>query len=364
MERSSMEKQQIGLLTFYHVLNYGALLQCFALQETIKELAGNCTIIPYKCPRLTENDRLISFQKLNPKTIAKWISQGYGTYKKKQAFLNFSRKYLNLPKQMLWDNYETIIVGSDQVWNLTLTGNDYTYFLENMKCRKIAYAASFGEDHIPSYMEKRLINGIKGFSKISFREKITCQYLDSFGIVSSAVADPVFLPDIKIWHHLADQASTSRPEHYILVYCVEKSEEVFSYAYKLSRKYQYPVIYLNQNFFFKKKGFIYKRGASPIDFLSYIREADFIVTNSFHGTAFSILFEKQFASDALWHGSVNKRLNQLLSTAGLENRTIQILTKSSQIEGDSICYEAPQKALARQRAYSIEYLKNALGDSI
>ena len=359
-----MEKQRIGLLTFYHVLNYGALLQCYALQETIKKLAGNCSIIPYQCPRLTENDRLISIRKLNPATIAKWISQGYGTHKKRQAFINFSEKYLNISKQNLWNEYETIVVGSDQVWNLTLTGHDYTYFLENVKCKKIAYAASLGEDDILPGVEDRFVKGIKGFDKISFREKSTCEYLNTYGISSSVVADPVFLPDIKTWNHLADQVSTSRPEHYILVYCVEKSDSVFSYAYKLSQKYQYPVIYLNQNFFFKKKGFIYKRGVSPSEFLSYIREADFVVTNSFHGTAFSILFERPFAADSLWHGSINKRLTQLLHTVGLENRTIQSLLKNNDKTGDSDCYISPQKILTNQRALSIEYLRKALGDSI
>jgi hypothetical protein len=355
-----MREDKVGLLTFHHVLNYGAVLQCFALQEVIKDIYGNCTVIPYECKKLSENDKLIKRGHITLIQIAKAFSQGYGNCRKRKKFRGFIETYLNLDASVNWDNFETIIVGSDQVWNLILTDNDYTYLLEHINCKKIAYAASMGENDIRLDDRERLFGDIRNFDSVSLRESVACELLAQHDIETKEVLDPVFLLDRRKWESLAMKVKISMPKHYILVYCVEKSQEVFSYARTISEKYEYPIIYLNQNMFFKEKNFSYRRGTSPIDFLQYIYRADFIITNSFHGTAFSIIFHKKFACDLAWHKRENKRLANLLKKIDLEQRSISCLrSENNGIEAE-INYIRVKEKLSGYIDNSKEFLKKAL----
>ncbi len=347
-----------GLLTFHHVLNYGAILQCFALQESIVGIGGSCKVIPYECQRLLENDRILKKGFPKPVQMAKYISQGYGTGRKKRNFRKFAEQYLDLADSVRWEEFDRIVVGSDQVWNLSLTGMDYTYMLENADCQKIAYAASFGEAPVPKSEEGRLMKAIRQFDSLSMRERASCEMLRSRGIDAAEVVDPVLLMEECRWSDLAARSAVERPKHYILIYCVEKSQEVFRYARKVSEAFGYPIVYLNQNLLFREKDFIYRRGVSPGQFLAWIREADFIVTNSFHGTAFSVIFEKKFASDTQWHGGENQRMVNLLEKLHLKGRAIQCLPEDD-IDRE-IDYKTVKKQLYECRSQSRDYLRKAL----
>lgn len=351
---------KVGILTFYHVMNYGAVLQCYALQNVINEYTGKCTVIPYVCKKLKENEKLLKFNNFSPINIAKLMSQGWGNKKKRYAFNRFISQYMKVDKVINWQAYDTIVVGSDQVWNISLTDKDYKYFLEDISCKKIAYAASLGESYIPEEEKERVLSAIQGFDAVSFRERDTVNLMNANGIEAIEVVDPVLLLEETKWIDLSECCEEKLPDKYILIYCVEKSTTVFKYARKIAEQYGLPIIYLNQNLFFKEKGFIYKRGISPIGFLSYIRNAEFVITNSFHGTAFSIIFEKQFASDIVWHGIPNKRIRNLLKTVKLENRAIEYLELENENISTKINYKDVKDRLNISRMKSKEYLEKQL----
>lgn len=344
--------RKIGILTFHNVMNYGAVLQCYALQKVINKRYGNCAVIPYVNKQLAWNDKPVHLTPFNVKTIAKTVSQGLGNLKKRKAFDVFLSEYLQMGDTSNLANYTDIVVGSDQVWNVNLTNNDYTYFLEDYNRNKYAYAASFGEDDIPEDALKRIKEDVSRFAAVSVREQAAWQVLNKEKIESQVVIDPVLLLEEGEWKKTVTN-SQAHKEKYILVYCVEKSKRVFDYARRLSDRTGLKIYYLNQNMFFKEKGFIYKRGVSPIEFLNYIQDAEYIVTNSFHGTAFSIIFEKKFAVDTIWHGEKNIRISNLLSMFELNDRDMNSLNENI---GQEIDYTSVKVVLVEKRKLAQQFL--------
>lgn len=357
--------QKIGILTFHQVANYGAVLQCFALKKTIEDLGMQCDVINYKCKQLEKNESIIKWNKHFAISLMKFLSQGVGTKNKRRAFDRFLKIRCNIEIAHEVDGsqlyYHTYITGSDQVWNLKLTNNDFTYFLENIHdAKKIAYAASFGENAIIKEYEERILKDIQCFDYVSVREIQAKEYLQQKEIYSELVCDPVFLLSQSEWVKLLDN-SKLESEKFLLLYCIEKDEKTFEFARKIASAQNLKVIYINQNFFFKEKGFTYKRGIGPEEFLWYLYNAEIVVTNSFHGTSFSIIFHKSFITDIWWRGKENQRIKSLLHCAGLSHRTIDTMEKNLNVFEDLIDYKEVDEKITLLRKKSLDFLWHAIG---
>lgn len=318
--------KKVGLLTFHQVANYGAVLQCYALRQMIEQEGYQCDIIPYSCNKLKENEKLIKFNGNVLVSLVKSFSQLYGNIKKRRTFDEFLKEYCgmnNIVQSVISWNYDEIVVGSDQVWNLKLTNYDFMYLLKEINCnKKISYAASLGEDFLTKEEVEQLVVHIHEFEFVSVRENSAKKLLNENGIKVDVVSDPVLVFGKNGWMNFIDEdVKIKKP--YILIYVIEKSKTVFDYARFVAKELGADIVYLNQNLIKEYADFIYIRGASPRKFLNYIFHADFIVTNSFHGTSFSMIFGKKFAVDKEWHGKENVRVNELLNKLDLENRTIQ-----------------------------------------
>lgn len=354
--------KKIGLLTFHQVTNYGAVLQCYALRKKILHLNYECNIIPYSCSQLRMNEKIMNISKNPVVSMAKTISQYSGNIRKRASFDTFLREKCGMKditsEEVNWD-YDAIVVGSDQVWNIKLTNYDLTYFINNNDtCKKISYAASFGENNFEFSDLEKLNPYLERFDSISVREKYAKKILNSICINdSTVVCDPVLLLEKEEWLQFIEKERKVQ-EPYILVYCIEKSKTVFEYARKKSKELGAKILYLNQNIIRENKDFTYIRGASPSEFLNYIYHAEFVVTNSFHGTAFSIVFNKKFAVDKFWHNRENLRVNEILEKFNLMYRTIQSLNEEK-IAVDWN-YNAVIKKLNQIRRESQEYLVCAL----
>lgn len=357
--------KRIGILTFHQVANYGAVLQCYALRRVLQENGYKGEVIPHVCKKLEQNEKLLRLNKDFPVQFIKWVSQLNGTRKKRREFDLFLKEHcgMNVIKSNAeFSKYDTVIVGSDQVWNLRLTDKDYVYLLEGVdNVNKIAYAASFGEEQVPIEEVNRLAKNVRDFDYVSVRENAGKQFLLDQGLESQLVCDPVLLLKVNNWIELAKSIDFKEKEPYVLVYCIEKSTEVFNLAKKIAKEKGCKVIYLNQNMLFKEKGLEYRRGVGPITFLQYLYHAEYVVTNSFHGTSFSIMFEKQFATDLLWHGKKNVRVNQLLEMTQLTHRTIQnIKLDDDKALYTPIKYDTAKEKLSEIRMNSKEFLLQAL----
>ncbi len=332
---------KIGILTFHYVDNYGAVLQTYALYRYLTSLGCTVEIIDYN----NSSHRKKSTKKLSLIRTAIWSNIRkliFGT-KKHEGFELFRINKLNISSQkqintklemidFLKDGkFDYIFVGSDQVWNPKITGADSSYLLDidNLPIQRVAYAASIGKSSVDNEWLKRLVEQIKGYKAVSVREKTAVNVIKMAGYDRkiSVVADPVFLLDSTLWSEVAAQDDI--PSNYILCYIMPGDNlietNIEQTAKLMSKEHGLKLVFLGRREYkyFKKDGedYIY---ASPELFLELFKNAGMILTNSFHGTAFSIIFQKNFYSFVNTNLSPERQLGSriidLLEICGLSSR--------------------------------------------
>lgn len=360
---------KIGILTFHRAVNYGASLQAYALKKYIEKQKLDVEIVDYRC-KYIEDLYNNPFSKGNSfkgklKNILTWKIQK----KRNEKFDIFIKEYLKCEEKTSLFNkndlkekekeLDKIIVGSDQVWSTFCTNNDTSYYLDFVEnnAKKFSYAASFGiakEEYSNNESLKKLISD---FSGVSVREKVAYDLLKKVnGIESSVCLDPTFLLEKSEWEQLT---RTVNEEKYILVYSLSMPEAIVKYAEKMAKEKNIKVIYftLNNLFSLKKQNNVIT--GSPLDFISYLSNAEYVITNSFHGTAFSLIFNKDFT--VLKNANKNhdnSRLENILSIAGTEERMI---TEGEMIFFDKkINYNIVNKNIKNELEKSKEYLRKIL----
>lgn len=359
---------KIGILTYSDTRNYGAVLQAYALCRTINELGSECEIIDYKCEAITERYRIKKLREQNSiKGIIKYLLTINMEKNRKVIFDKFHRERYKLSNRSYDMNsikesnsyYDKFISGSDQVWNLELSGMDYTYFLDFAKENKgkYSYAASFGSAKIDENNKSKLQKLIERFDDISIREyqgaKIVKSLIDKN---VTTVLDPTFLLNKAQWSEIIESAKVI--EDYILVYVISTPTYLFEFVKNLSKATGYKVIYINEKPL-NKMGMENVRTATPEEFLGYIKNAKYVVTTSFHGMAFSINFEKNFFYETSRDvNAPNSRLENLSQILGLKDREI-INGKNDNINLD-INYEKVRENLNKEIEKSLNYLKEII----
>lgn len=303
----------VGILTFHNATNYGAILQTYALQRALTKEGVNSEIIDYRCPAITAAHK-IRMKGLN--FVSFLIKK-----KTKKSFDRFYENEIRHSSPIAdiesADGYESIIVGSDQVWNMNLTGNDFSFFLENINVKKYSYAASIGDCSFDKKDIKERIKAALGqFEKISVRESTTADYLketivDCSGKVS-VHPDPVLLLSKEEWMEVADYQPR---KDYILVYVLgPKRKELIEKAREIAKEQSLPILWVSDSLR-KYKGVRNIRNVSPEKFVGLLARSSYIVTNSFHGTVFGVLFQKKM-SVLGWNG---RRMEDLLDFVGIKN---------------------------------------------
>ena len=268
-------------------------------------------------------------------------------------------------KQILND-FDYIVCGSDQIWNISEKVDDKSicYFLNcNGNFKKISYAASFGDNIIEVEKQKeKFIPLLKDFSNISVRENDAKEFLKLNGIDSELTIDPTLLLDKMEWNNIAKDLEINEP--YILYYSVNSRQYSIDITKKISKKMNgIKVINLVLHPKSGLSGFEYKIDCNPEEFLALVKNAKMICTNSFHGTVFSIIFEKPFIAMFDMHdGQMIKeeRKYTLLKELGLESR---IYTVKSKIDVEKILdtdYKESKKKLDDLKRKSLEYIKESL----
>lgn len=209
-------------------------------------------------------------------------------------------------------DYDVLITGSDQVWNLNLTNNDFSYFLDfaadNVK--KIGYAVSVGDINCVNL--ERAIHEIRKFFAISVREKSFLEYAKQrYDVTVTLCADPTILAGRSVFEKIASKRLNKNK--YIFCFLMESKPGIMEVAEKIAKETGYEII-TNKT---SAKYFVH---SSPNDFLSWVKNAEIVLTDSFHGTVFSILFGKQFISDRYdGEKNVKIRIKDLLIILGIED---------------------------------------------
>lgn len=339
-----------GILTFHKSRNYGAVLQAYALCSVLNELEIETNIIDYSCQSIEEKLKL-----WNPsKNLIKSILQFIFRFHKKKAFDSFEKKYLKKSQTIkkgefvgFLNRYDAVIVGSDQVWNEKIIDNDNAYFLSEISTGKIAYAVSAGDTIEISY---DAVNYIKQFDAISVREKKLQEYLARRNLESYICCDPTILAGVDCFEQIV--APPIKQKGYVFVFMIWDSATLLNNARNFAKAKGLDVISSKGSINF----FLHCR---PEEFLSWIKNATYIFTNSFHGTVFSLLYHKKFISSICKkNGEKNLRIQELLNNIGccssiLTDENCQV---ENIIEPD---YNLIDQSLQDIRSKSLDYIKNS-----
>lgn len=357
---------KVYTITCQHAKNYGAVLQTYALAKYLDSCGHNVEVIDYVPNYLNQS-----------LTSKKWafnfirsVIQFPDRFKGEKVFGKFLSEFIPLTSRTYYSYTElqeelppadAYVVGSDQIWNMNCpNGNDDSYFLKfapSGSC-KISYAASLAMDKLSLQQESRLIELTKDFTALSIRENSGTELINSLGNQKAVtVVDPVFLLDAKEWMSIMD--STSQNEKYILVYAFYRQKEVFEYAMRMAREKKCKVYFINTpylDFIMKKDKYFWC--ATPNRFIKLIHDAESVVTNSFHGLSFSLIFHKD-VHVFYPNRKGNSRIKDLLELTNLSDRVVR---DNKTVIREDIDYISVDKALNRQIDFSKSFLRKSLED--
>lgn len=362
---------KIGILTFHRALNYGAVLQCYALQETLKSMGHKVEVIDYRPDYIEKYRKPYSKfaikHRVGIKDKIKEIIAGTLLIGKKRkgskAFDSFINKYLHVSSTLSLPlsselDYDVVVIGSDQVWSPQICfGFDPVYWgeISGLGKRYVTYSASMGGHNvITETMWRDVKNKLANYRYISVREKqLQENLLKHCSVEVPVTLDPTLLPSVEVYSKAAVKPSIS---HYILFFCLESEPGALDFAKRIARQMNMPVVRVAAQKEFQRgdEGVIDRYSVTPQEFLGYFKYADAVVTISFHGTVFSTIFKKDFYS--LKNPKQDRALN-LLRPLGLESR---LVAATENVEFSPVDYNGVDEKLAELRASSTEYIKSAL----
>lgn len=354
---------KIGILTFHRAHNYGAVLQCYALQEVLKSMGHEVSVIDYQSKTLLNCYRVFDYHrfcKKNPAKVIKEIRLLPSRKKRSKSFNLFVSERLNtVPvESIMKDPFDFIIVGSDQVWNFKLTkGFDKYYwglFEHPVSTKLLSYAASM-EEAWDKEDEPKLRSYLKNFSAISVREETLKHKLSTICTDKeiTTVVDPTLLIDAVIWDRIAKKPSVAEP--YLLLYQVRNNQKCHDIAVKIAKEKGLRLIALSATV--NRLNSQETIGASPEEFLGWFKYATFVVCASFHGTVFSLVFQRPFYSIRLNDGK-DSRVQNLMEKTGTLDKFIDDCPKST----DYQMYDTDMisHSIKKMSESSINYLKTYL----
>lgn len=361
--------KRVGIVSRIHGVNYGANLQAVALQNVLQKLGAYAEYVNFevKVP--------------SPNYLKRILSCGYGIVR---LFLGFRQRLqhtnefrdshlkLSLPikdRRGLEEcslQYDILMAGSDQIWNPRYYSlSEGLYLLSfSKKCRKVSYASSFGVKSIPDCLKPIYKSALDGFDAISVRESEGACILNDLGLKNVQIhIDPTLLMNAEQWK-LYFKTDPLIDEPYICCYVMSGANELNSYIITKAEELQkglasHPrIVVLGEK---EYKGLCsphkYVRKAGPADFLNYIYNAQYVLTSSFHGTCFSVIFQKNFFSILSIENKFNSRIENLLRILALDNR-IYYKENNKSLETNPCIYKTVMPKIDEQRHSAVEYLRN------
>lgn len=365
---------RIKTITCHDVYNYGASLQAYALMHYLEKKGHEVEIINYKPDYLSRHYKLGVG---NPAYNRPIIKQLYLLAKlfpylrsltRKKLFDDFKRKYLKITSARYQSNEELkrnppiadlYLAGSDQIWNtLFNNGKDPAFYLDFVPKGKLkaSYAASMATDKVLAEWEKFVFEKVMHLDAIAVREESAVSVLRNIGVTKeiSVVCDPVFLLSRSEWEDLMADAAAMIKQPYILVYDFDQSTEIKNISQYIAKKKNLKIIPIGPTAF----GYWadYSNSVGPVEFLSLIYHAQCIISNSFHATAFSVIFQKDFYV-VKRKESLNTRMEDLLKTLSLSNR---LISSGESIDLSHIDYALIQDSIDKYSYTGQLYLENII----
>lgn len=356
---------KVGILTFHDAHNYGAVLQAYALKRYIQKLDDvDVKIINYHHYNIPDGfPKKRKIDKLTLKNIAKHIYSSkdhnlrWGKFDKfiKSLIDNTDSVYTNEEELEKLD-IDVWICGSDQIWNTDITrGFNKGFFLDfETKGKKVSYAVSMGIPRLPEKYEEEFKKCINNLDYISVREDSLEQYAKEFTNKEVVkVTDPTLLLDTDEYDDLI--LDNKIKEKYLLIYALGPDSRLEEIAKKKAKEKGLKIYEVND--FKEKKHFCDQIShAGPCEFVTLIKNADCIVTNSFHGTIFSIIFEKDFYT--ITRLNRNSRMESILAIVDMKDRLIENPEEIDRVKTQD--YKKAKENLKKEISKSREFLEKAI----
>ncbi len=344
---------KISLITIHDIgNNYGSTLQSSALYRYLTNLGYRVELVDY---RPQYQGRLRNFV-VNLLFYVNYLKRKNRFFEYYRSYMDLTRKYSDF--RALSKNppeADVYMVGSDQVWNLSFPcGQDGAYYLDYIdSSNKISYASSLGRVFSSTELDL-LKKKIGHFAHVSVREKYSREQLLSVGVNAKYVLDPVFLLNRAEY---AGDMTLPPCTNYLLVYAVNKDRLIDSVSSKIASELNLKVVLIG-GFAKKIKCDYFYRSAGPREFLGLVANADYVLTSSFHGAAFSLIFEKQFSVILPKINSL--RIVDLLNSLSMEERVMGSFDDYETYK-NVIDYNAVKQKLDPLIAQSKSYLVDTLG---
>lgn len=357
---------KIGILTFHCAANYGAVLQAYGLQSYLRSLGHDVHVIDYRPEYLLKPYRVFRMPVRNCNLVTKLklairaLLVAPVRWRRNVLFDRFRKRYLNVASFDLDspnNDFDAFVFGSDQIWNPRITwGFDRVYFGDfpaAMGKKKIAYAASAGSTANISNKEE-FLSLLANFQKISVRETELAGYIkENMKMDVPVLCDPVLLGGRSLYAGLAELPKVKKP--YLLLFQLSRKKAVVKYAENLAKKSDMEFIELAP-VFESLKNCRMKQTFSLEQFIGYIVNAEYVLTSSFHGTVFSVLFRKNFNVISVDRDN-DKRAVSLLERLGLGDRIACIEDNPCISEVDYAGVDGRMEELLKESA---EYISSAL----
>ncbi len=357
--RKIILKKKAYILAFQKATNYGAVLQIYALKTTLEKLGLVVEVIDY---------------------VPQWMqvtmkNQPHFKSYIKRKIMNFTfRKFfnnLNLTQQTFYDleslknnlkDGDYYFVGSDQVWNPKIMKNDTTYFLDFVPkaAKKIGYAISMGNQELSNQFRQVVIPLIESFDSLSGRENYVSnfihQYYPEYNV--PVVLDPTLLLNKEEYMNVKDTKQFT--SDFIVVYGAMHDENLYNYSKYLKQKTGLQLVNLGYHF---KGADKHEYLLGPENWLNRIAQAKYFITNSFHGTVFSILFKKDFlVVPNQKEPALNARFMELLESLDMNSRLVYSINDIDKIIDSKLNFKNSYQLLEERRKQSINYIKEAIED--
>lgn len=369
--------KKAGIITFHRAVNYGACLQAYALKRVLNALEIDAEIIDYRNSEIENTYKKIIQNGSGIKNVIKNIMTWHIQKKRNDKFEEFLDEYvLEKEQECYFDNfdlvkanniYDVFISGSDQVWSPLCAANYKTYMLNfvDKKSKKYSYAASFGVVDSNYLHDKEIKRLLSEYEFLSVREQKGIEIISDIFDESrpnncAQHIDPTFLLTKNQWQELTKTPICS--EKYIFIYSLSMPDEIVNYAKKIATEKNLKIKCFTLNNVYTMLHPLKVINGSPLEFLSYFANAEYVVTNSFHGTAFSIIFNKEFSVvKNINPNHDNSRLTSILNILGLDDRLISNIDSEKELK--KIDYTKINKRLTNIRSESMDYLKKIVKET-
>lgn len=361
---------KLATVTFHCAYNYGAVLQAYALVNALQKLGHDTCVLDYWPAKRLAAAKSVWNQKTGARALVMngiIAAKYFPIMKKRKRFDSFRsdmlsvsvNRYHNVDEILeSQETFDAYITGSDQVWNPD-TGIDPVYFLQfakALKAKSVAYAPSIGLPKIQDKYKSQMATLISKVDALSSREHRGAEIINELtGRDAKVVVDPVFLLSKEDWAEVVKPLAL--PDKYILVYAVRRRSYMEKSINKLKKELGLPVVLIvGSNP--AARGFINADyvmwDAGPQEFVSMFSNAAYVCTNSFHGTAFSLIFEKPFLTFP--HTNGDSRVSSILKRANMEKNIVRegdpLRTEFNAFEGSGL--------LDKEINASLDYLKGSL----